>query len=165
MKRNNKATAPVATATTDNTAPVAVLEPQTEPKAKKARKSKYQAKERGLLTEKSGFQRHGWEGSTIITDKERALLEAAWDLLIDRQDDPETGGDWGFSDLTVPDLADAAGLEVSQVWGALSVLVAKGLAFIERVERLVPNKQGQLTKKERTALFHLRPRVVEVLGR
>jgi hypothetical protein len=98
---------------------------ETAPATKsRTRVGKYQAKTTGKLTAANGFARSGWEGSTVVTVKEKAILSELFDMLEMKQPDAD---DWSFSDVASADIADACGMTVNQVNGALSVLVAKGM--------------------------------------
>lgn len=115
-------------------------------KPKRTRQGKYNAKAAGLLTANNGFTRSGWSGSEVVTPKEARILAEVRDMLELKQDEPDTEREdndiWAFSDITARDVAEATGMTINQVNGALSVMVAKGLLLAE-------NGQSKDTKKHR----------------
>jgi DNA-binding MarR family transcriptional regulator len=99
------------------------------PKSTKSR-SKYQAKERGLLTESNGFIRDAWGDSDIVTPKEQAILRVLITEDGQAEDEP----------ISTMEVANRLEITSNKVAGAVSVMVAKGLVTTTTIKR--PKKDG-----------------------
>jgi hypothetical protein len=131
----------------------ACLAEVADPATKRVRTGKYNAKATGVLTENNGLDRKAWANSVVVTEKERMILTE----LVDMLELKNTDGTWNFSDVSATDVAEATEMTVNQVNGALSVLIAKGLARTETEKR----KEGKKTNKYR--LIFLTPKGAELV--
>lgn len=103
------------------------IEEVVDKKVRPARVGTYKAKEAGLLSDRNGFMRQGWEGSSVITEKERTILTELWDMLSVHYD-----VEYGTGEVTCHELAEACNMSVNQINGAVSVLLAKELVSTVR---------------------------------